>query len=86
LTQSNDAGVASADAMDFIFHHEVPNGSKVTYANFVCDYRPLKDESWRVRLVVGGDILHYEFDSGSPAASLLETKILLNSVISDARC
>lgn len=85
LTQSNNAGVASADAMDFIFQHEVPNGSQVTYANFVCDYRPLKDEPWRVRLVVGGDKLNYEFDSGSPAASLLETKILLNSVISDAK-
>lgn len=85
LTQSSDADVASADAMDFIFHHEVPNGSKVTYANFVCDHRPLKDEPWRVRLVVGGDKLNYEFDSGSPAASLLETKILLNSVISDTR-
>ena len=71
--------------MDFIFAHEVPQSSKVTYANFVCDYRPLKDEPWRVRLVVGGDKLEYEFDSGSPAASLLETKLLLNSVISDAK-
>jgi hypothetical protein len=33
---------------------------------------------------VGGDKLMYEFDSGSPTASLLETKILVNSVISDA--
>ena len=57
LTQGNAAGVSSNDAMDFIFSHEVPQSSKVTYANFVCDYRPLKDEPWRVRLVVGGDKL-----------------------------
>ena len=84
LTQGNDTGVTSQDAMDFISINEVPTTAKVTYANFVCDYRPLKDEPWRVRLVVGGDKLVYEFDSGSPAASLLETKILINSVISDA--
>ena len=82
LTQGNDAGVVAQDAMDFIHFQEVPKTSKVTYANFVCDYRPLKDEPWRVRLVVGGDKLTYDFDAGSPAASLLETKILLNSVIS----
>ena len=34
-------------------------------------------------MVVGGDRLECEFDSGSPAADVLETKILLNSVTSD---
>ena len=48
------------------------------------DYRPLKDEKYRDRMVVGGDKLSYYADPGSPAASLLETKLLLNSVISDA--
>ena len=84
LTQSNDAGVRCTDAMDFIYHHEVPQGANVTYANFVMDYRPLKSDPWRVRLVVGGDKLQYDYDPGSPAASLLETKLLINSVISDA--
>ena len=50
----------------------------------VCDYRPLKKEKYRVRLTVGGDKLDYDFDSTSPAASLVETKLLLNSVISDS--
>jgi hypothetical protein len=35
-------------------------------------------------LVAGGDKLPYDKDVGSPAASLLETKLLINSVISDA--
>ena len=51
---------------------------------FVCDYRPLKDEKWKFRLVVGGDKLPYELDAGSPAASIPETKMLAYSVISDA--
>ena len=44
LTQGNNAGVTAQDAMDFIDFNEVPKEAKVTYANFVCDYRPLKDE------------------------------------------
>ena len=66
----------------FLHRHQVPRGKKVTYANPVCDYRPLKDDPYRVRLTVGGDKLHCDFDVGAPAASLLEAKILFNSVIS----
>ena len=33
---------------------------------------------------MGGDKLSYDADVGSPAASLLETKLILNSTISDA--
>ena len=84
LTQSNDAGVPHQDAMDLIFY-EMPNNTKVANANFVCDIHPPKSEPWRVHLVVGGDKLIYDNDAGSPAASLLETKLLINSVISDAR-
>ena len=58
--------------------------NKVTYASFVCNHRPLKDEKWRIRLVVGGDKLEFYSDSGSSATDLTETKLLLNSVISDA--
>ena len=37
-----------------------------------------------MRLTAGGYVLKYYGDVSSPAASLLETKILINSVISDA--
>mmetsp|Transcript_11265 Transcript_11265/g.15885 ORF Transcript_11265/g.15885 Transcript_11265/m.15885 type:complete len:463 (+) Transcript_11265:115-1503(+) len=48
------------------------------------NHRPLKSEKWRVRLVVRGDRLSYNEDSGSPAATMLETKLLINSVIFEA--
>ena len=85
LAQCNNAGVESTDTIEFIDHLHIPKDSKAIYASFVCDHRPLKDEHWRIRLVVGGDKLSFEADSGSPATDLLETKILFNSVISDAR-
>ena len=44
----------------------------------------LKDEEWRIRLVVGGDKLEYISDSGSPTTDLIGTKLLLNIFIPDA--
>ena len=85
LAQGNDNGVECTNTINFVSYNEVPRDRKVTYASFVCNHRPLKSEEWRIRLVVGGDKLEYEFDSGSPTTDLTKTKILLNSTISDAK-
>ena len=85
LTQGNDAGVVGTDTMTFIHNKDLPATARATYASFVCNIKPHKKETHQVRLVVGGDRLTYNDDAGSPAAFLLETKILLNSVISDAK-
>ena len=84
LAQGNIHGVDHTDTIDFIYKHDVPKNKKVTYATFVCDHRPLKTEPWRVRCVVGGDKLPSPFDTSSLTASMVDTKIMLNSVISDA--
>ena len=83
LSQGFQDRVTPQDALDFISFDEVPRDRKVTYANFVCDYRPLKTEKFRVRMTIGGDKLDYHEDTASPTASLFETKLLINSVISD---
>ena len=85
LADGNDFGVEATNTINFVPFSEVPKDKKVTYASFVCDERPLKKEKWRVRLVVGGDKLEYTLDAASPATDLIETKILLNSVISDSK-
>ena len=77
--------IKGTKAMRYIHRKDVPKGKKITYANMVCDYRPLKSEQYRVRLTIGGDKLEYNKDTASPAANLLDTKILLNSTISDAK-
>ena len=82
LAQGFD-NITGTDTIDFIQCTDVPQNKKVTYGNFICDYRPLKSETHRVRLTVGGDKLPYTDDAGSPAASLLETKLILNSTILD---
>ena len=72
------------DVVDFISFDKVPHNKIVTYANMVCDIRPLKTEKYRVRLTVGGDRLQYPDDTASPATTLLETKLLINSTISQS--
>ena len=50
---------------------------------FVLDYKPLKADQHQVRITIGGDLLPFEDDAGSPASNILETKVLINSMISD---
>ena len=83
LAQGNIHGVQSTDTIDFIAYHEVPSNEKVTYAQCVCDHRPLKPEKFRVRIVVGGDKLDCHIDAGAPSTNLAEFKMLVNSVISE---
>ena len=68
----------------FIPRYQVIDGAKVIYANLICDVRPLKAEKHCVRMIVGGEKLEYEGNQSSPAILLLDTKIFLNIVISDA--
>ena len=85
LAQGNENGVRHTDTIDFIHKHEVPQDRDFTYTLFGLDHIPLKTEECRVRTTVGGNILSYEEDSGSPSANLLETKVLINSVISNSK-
>ena len=66
----------------FINHNQVPQGRKVTYGKKECTIRPTKAEVHRVRLTVGGNCLEYPGNPSSQCASLITTKLLINSTIS----
>ena len=83
--QVNDKGVLATNTINFITQQEVPRGRSVRYTTFVIDYRPLKSKPHMVRITVGDDRLSYLDNAGSPAANMLETKVLVNSTISDAK-
>ena len=46
------------------------------------NYRPEKGDPYRTRLNVGGNLIVYPGDCGTPTVDLLTVKLLLNSVIS----
>jgi hypothetical protein len=60
----------------------VPKDKFVTYARIVSDIRPQKDDPNRICITIGGNLLHYDHDTGTPSADLTTTKFFLNSVIS----
>ena len=70
--------------ISFIKQRQVPQNAKFTYANFLCDIKK-KAESHRTRLTVGGKKLDYPADPSALAVGLLDTKIHLNSVLSDSK-
>jgi hypothetical protein len=76
--------IAGNETMVFLLPHQVPAGRKVTYANFVGTMRPGKAEVYRLRMTAGGDRLDAYQDVRSPAIGLIDYKLHLNSVISDA--
>jgi hypothetical protein len=49
LAQGFGTSIVGTDTIDFIQRKEVPSEKKVTYGNFICDYRPLTTEPYRVR-------------------------------------
>ena len=82
LAQGKLGRVSATNTIFFINHNQVPNGRKVTYGKKECTIRPTKAEIHRVRLTVGGDRLDYPGDPSSQCASLITTKLLINSTIS----
>ena len=76
--------VEGVNTIFFIPRHHVPHDVKVTYANLICDLILLIAEAHRIWMIVGGDKLEYDGDPSSPAVSLLNTKVFLNIIISDA--
>ena len=85
LAQGNTNGVQGTNTIEFIYQRDVPKGRDVTYATYVLDHRHLKTETYRVCITVGGNRLTYTDESGYSAANLLETKVLINSTISNAK-
>ena len=68
----------------FVKREDIPQDrmQDVTYAQFVCNIRPEKEEQNRTRCVVGGNKINYPGDVGTPTADILLVKILFNSIIS----
>ena len=71
--------------MDFINKKKLPEKYRVTYAIFLCEHHPLKTKQYIVILVFGGDFLVYEDNPGYPVASIIDTKLLPNSIIYDSQ-
>ena len=71
-----------ADIMDFIAHEKLPKNRKIMCTNFVLQLLSTKNRT-SVRIMVNWNKLYYFENTSPPTASIIKTKSLLNSVISD---
>ena len=81
LAQGYD-GSEGLNVVTFIAKSDMPNGKRATYARYVVDYRPEKDEPWRLRITCGGDRLEYSGNTTTHSASMETIKCQLNNIIS----
>ena len=81
LTQGHD-GREGLDVITFIPRSEMPSDKQATYARYVVDYRPEKDEPWRLRITCGGDKLEYRGDTTTHSATMETIKLQLNNIVS----
>ncbi len=54
----------------------------ITYGWIVCNYWPKKKDPHHTRITMGGNLINYPDDCGTPTADILTVKLLFNSVIS----
>jgi len=84
LAQGMPGRVTGTETIFFIHKNEVPTNrwKDITYGRICCNYREQKAEKNRMRLTVGGNLINYPGDCGTPTADMLTVKLLLNNVIS----
>ena len=54
----------------------------ITYGRIVCAYRAEKKDPHRTRITMGGNLINYPHDCGTPTADLLTVKLMFNSIVS----
>ncbi|KAG7342946.1 reverse transcriptase RNA-dependent DNA polymerase [Nitzschia inconspicua] len=74
--------IKGTNTIYFIRKKQVPHHKKVTYLRIVCAHRPEKENPYRVRWTVGGNLIDYPHDASTKTADLLTVKLLINSVLS----
>ncbi len=84
LAQGVGGQIDGTNTIFFVHKNEIHQDrlKDVTYIKFVASVRTEKDDPYCIRATLGGNLIHYPDDVGTPTANLLLIKIFLNSVIS----
>jgi hypothetical protein len=74
----------TTETIFFVQKEDIPCDRKgnETHAIIVCTFCDGKKDQYRTCITMGGNLVNYPGDCGTPTANLLLVKLLLNSVIS----
>ena len=84
LAQGMPGRNTGTNTLHFLDRHNIPadRWKDIANARIVCNVRPQKAETNRTRLTFAARNMEVDMDCGTPTASMLTIKLLLNSVIS----
>ena len=84
LAQGMPGKAEGTNTIYFIDKADIPaeRWKDVTYGRVVVAYLPEKSDSYQTRITVGGNLIAYPGDCGTPTVDLLTVKLLINSIIS----
>ena len=79
-------GQKGTNTMFVMTHNEIKQavaaGNFFTYMKPVVDYRPQKEDPYRIRITAGGNLINYESNASVRTADLDTAKLHQNSVVS----
>ena len=72
------------ETIAFVTKQQIPQDRRrdITYGRIVCTYRSEKKDPYRTHIMMGGNLINYPGDCGTPTADLLTIKLMFNSIIS----
>jgi hypothetical protein len=78
----------TTETIAFMSKEMIPQNRRkdITYGRIVCNHRSEKTDPYRTRITMGGNLINYPDDCGTPTADLLTVKLLFNSIISTPNC
>jgi hypothetical protein len=85
LTQGKPGVTTSTNTIFFLSHDEIQNIPKdrtVTYAHIVINHRPQQEDSNRVHITMGGNLINYPSKLTTCTTDMVSSKLLWNSTIS----
>ena len=77
-----DGSVKGTETLHFIDADQLPAGKIPTYLRICANHRPQKEDPYRVRWTVGGNLIVYLGETYTPTADQTTAKILFNNVVS----
>jgi hypothetical protein len=74
----------TTETIFFVDRKEIPQDRQhdITYGCICCNYWEQKKDAYQTHITMGGNLINYPGDCGTPTADLLTVKLLFNSVIS----
>jgi hypothetical protein len=85
LVQGKEGTTVATNTIFFLSHDKIrriPKDHTVTYARIVIDRWPQKDNSNRICITVGRNLINYPYKLTTQTADMVSSKIMWDSIIS----